>query len=429
MNKLEAVLPSELPPFSSFVDYDKGLVDRQIFSDEAIYRLELERIFARAWNFMCHESQLKEPGDFFQNRIGDDRVVIVRDKKGDIQVLLNSCRHRGNVICRAEQGRAKSFMCPYHGWNFGLDGKLVGVPGMKEFYRDDLDRDAWGLAKAAQVSSYKGFVFATMDPEAPPLEEYLGNVGKVGLDIAARDGDIEVVNGVQKNRIGCNWKMAVDNLFDWYHPVISHASAGRLDFFPEFERSLSPTDQMVMIGEYGHAIAGPLVKPEDESAATPAQNRYGIQQLKAHPNIFPNLWITLQGDQLSLRLPNGPFETEIWWFTIFQEGIPEEERRIRLTMASHVFGPGGLLEQDDGENWAHSTRGTKGVASRRYPLHYAMGKGLDEMVDTPEGHKRAETVVNEHGQLWTYKSWAEWMDAESWADLKAHHSPAPTGRI
>ena len=429
MNKMDPIAPSELPPFKSFVDHENGLVDRQIFSDEAIYQLELERIFARAWNFMCHESQIKQPGDFFQSRIGDDRVVIVRDKKGDIQVLLNSCRHRGNVICRAEQGRAKSFMCPYHGWNYGLDGRLVGVPGMKEFYRNDLDKDEWGLAKAAQVASYKGFVFATMDSDAPPLEEFLGDVGKVGLDLAAHGDTIEIVNGVQKNRIGCNWKMAVDNLFDWYHPIISHASAERSGFFPGFEASLYPMDQMVMLGEYGHAIGGPFVKPENEASASGTQNRYGTQPTKAHPSIFPNLWVTLQGNQLSLRLPNGPFETEIWWFTLFDKDMPEEERRIRMHLTNHIFGPGGLLEQDDGENWAHSTRGTRGVAGRRYPLHYAMGKGHDTLVDAPEGYKRVETVVNEHGQLWTYRSWAEWMDASSWADLRAHHSPAPTGRI
>jgi phenylpropionate dioxygenase-like ring-hydroxylating dioxygenase large terminal subunit len=419
---------SELPSARSFIDAENGLVDRQIFSDPDIYKMEMERIFARAWNFMCHESQIRNPGDFFLTRIGDDRVIVVRDKTGRAQVLLNTCRHRGNSVCRAEQGNAKSFMCPYHGWNYGLDGKLVGVPGMKEFYHDDLDKDAWGLAKAAQVESYKGFVFATMDPDAPKLYDFLGDVGRAGLDMVADKGDVEVVDGIQKNRIGCNWKMAVDNLFDWYHPTISHASAGRSGFFP-LDESLHQMNQMVMLGDYGHAISGPFVKPDEDAETSDFQQLFGAQPTLPHPNIFPNLWVTLNGMQICLRLPNGPFETEIWWFTLLEKNLPEDLRREMLHLAKHIFGPAGMLEQDDGENWAHSTRATVSPASRRYPLNYAMGKGRDEIIELPSGHKRIETRVNEHGQLWTYRSWAEWMDAENWADLEQNRTPAPLGKI
>src|SRR5215475_6040347 len=167
--------------FHQLVDWNAGLVDRKIFSDEEIYQLELERIFARTWNFMCHESQIPNAGDFFLNYIGEDRVIVVRDKEGGIQVLLNTCRHRGNAVCRAEEGHATSFMCTYHGWTYDLQGKLVGVPGFKDYYHEDLNREEWGLVHAAQVDSYKGFVFATLDPEAPSLDEFLGDVGKMSI--------------------------------------------------------------------------------------------------------------------------------------------------------------------------------------------------------------------------------------------------------
>src|SRR5438552_1071110 len=110
---LEATRSSD---FLGMVDGDRGLVDRQIFSDAEIYEIELERIFARAWNFMCHESQIPNPGDFFLSYIGEDRVIAVRDKDGGLQVLLNTCRHRGNAVCRAEEGHATSLICTYHGW-------------------------------------------------------------------------------------------------------------------------------------------------------------------------------------------------------------------------------------------------------------------------------------------------------------------------
>src|SRR5437660_11922102 len=173
---LEMTRPSDM---LSLVDAEKGLVDRKIFSDDEIYQIELDRIFARAWNFMCHESQIPNAGDFFLNYIGEDRVIVVRDKDGGAQVLLNTCRHRGNAVCRAEEGHATSFMCTYHGWTYDLKGKLVGVPGFKDYYHEDLNREEWGLISAAKVDSYKGFIFATLDSEAPSLDEYLGEVGKL----------------------------------------------------------------------------------------------------------------------------------------------------------------------------------------------------------------------------------------------------------
>ena len=97
-------------------DVATGVLDRSIFADEDIYREELERIFARAWNFVCHESQVPEPGDFFTNWIGEDEVIAVRGRDGAVRVLLNTCPHRGNKVCRAELGNAKRFMCSYHGW-------------------------------------------------------------------------------------------------------------------------------------------------------------------------------------------------------------------------------------------------------------------------------------------------------------------------
>src|SRR5688500_17590497 len=150
------------------VDPTTGTVDRRIYSDVDIYNLEMERIYARAWNFMCHTSQIPDPGDFFMTFIGEDRVIVVRDNEGNPQVLVNSCRHRGNAVCRAEEGHASSFMCTYHGWTYDLKGALVGVPGFKEVYHEELDRENWGLIKAAQVDTYKGFIFANMDREAPP---------------------------------------------------------------------------------------------------------------------------------------------------------------------------------------------------------------------------------------------------------------------
>src|SRR5881392_3100672 len=115
-------------------DLSGGLIDRSTSSDPRIYRLELQRIFARAWNFMCHETQIPNAGDYFTSYIGEDQVIVVRGEDGEVRVLLNTCRHRGNALCRAELGNTKTFVCSYHGWTYGLDGALIGVPGRTNFY-------------------------------------------------------------------------------------------------------------------------------------------------------------------------------------------------------------------------------------------------------------------------------------------------------
>jgi 3-phenylpropionate/trans-cinnamate dioxygenase alpha subunit len=440
------------------VSLERGEVDRRIYSDPEIFELEMERIFARSWLFLCHESQIPEPGDFFQSVMGRDNVLVVRQRDGSTKAMLNTCAHRGNAVCRAEEGNAKNFLCTYHGWSYGIDGRLNGVPGFKTFYDGQLDKSRHGLAQVAQVASYKGFVFGTHDASAPPLEEFLGATGRLGLDQIAARGDMVVVPGIQKFIIDCNWKIAVDNLFDWYHPQITHASAfqpgvmpteapnaaarEKIDLsevnmdsgaaldLPATGISGTKFDQVVVIGEYGHAIGGPTASSSgngvfDQTWRTGAEARAALGPVgvavAGHPNIFPTTWIAVSV-QLSLRIPRDPGHTEIWWFTFVDRNLPRETRDFMVTIASRVFGPGGVLEQDDGENWAQATAQTRGIASRRMKHQLTMGLGRGKIIKEG-GLSRIEGLTAEHGQLWTYHSWAQWMKGLSWDELKKVTTP------
>lgn len=113
---------------SGLVDADTGLVDRAIFTDRSLYQQELRRVFAPSWLFLAHMDQFKKPGDFFTTYMGEDPVIVSLDKKRNINAFLNSCRHRGARVCRADFGQTRNFTCTYHGWSFDLEGNLVSVP-------------------------------------------------------------------------------------------------------------------------------------------------------------------------------------------------------------------------------------------------------------------------------------------------------------
>ncbi|MGE0056841.1 MAG: SRPBCC family protein [Dehalococcoidia bacterium] len=425
------------------VDGETGLIDRRIFSDRDIYDLELERIFARAWNFVAHESMIPNPGDFFMNYIGEDRVIVVRDNDGLPRVLVNSCRHRGNAVCRAEEGHATSFMCTYHGWTYDLKGALVGVPGFKEVYHEELDREHWGLI-TARVETYHGFIFANMDEDAVSLDEFLGDVGKMSIDLVACRGTLKAVGGVEKYTIPCNWKFAADNVWDFYHAGITHASAGMAGWMSRpgsgLLRNRYTQDYLTLLGDYGHAISGPMARTQftanrpafdnawrDTPEALAALGEVGVTAA-GNVHVFPNMWIQQNFWMVAMRMPMGPMKTEIWWYTFVTEEMDDETRKHIVTRSSRHNGPAGMTEIDDGENWNESTRGTRGVLSRQFPFHYAMNAGHGEVIEDELGPPRVYSSLNEHGQLWHYRNWAQWIAAEDWTTLRANH-PKPTGTV
>jgi phenylpropionate dioxygenase-like ring-hydroxylating dioxygenase large terminal subunit len=443
----------DLREVSSLVDIERGVVHRRIFTDPDIYQMEMEQIFARAWLFMCHESQIPNPGDFFLNFMGEDRVICVRNNEGGVSVLVNSCRHRGNAVCRADEGHATSFMCTYHGWTYDLKGNLVGVPGFKEVYHEELDRQNWGLIKAPQVDSYKGFVFATMDPEAPTLNEYLNDAGRYPLDLLADQGDMVAVGGMEKYTMNANWKFPTDNTADFYHGL-THLSAGMSGWNGQRTNRLlgrrRPGDNgkqragYSVLGEYGH-VAGMSYLPDnwrEIAEGDPAEHwrfeprvieRMGQLKMSTSScvaNIFPNIIVfPLSVRQIGIRMPKGPTRCEIWYFTFINRSASEEIQREQLFRSSHTFGASGFLEQDDGENWDQSTRGARGVVTARYPLNYQMGLGHGEFTEDENGPKRIDQgQINEHYMLWQHRAWAEFMAATNWAELKKTHS-RPEGTV
>ena len=186
-------------------------------------------------------------------------------------------------------------------------------------------------------------------------------------------------------------------------------------------------DQMVVLGEYGHGIGGPAVHATSrnqewrkKAAVAEELGPVGIRSA-GHPNIFPSCWLAVS-NQISLRIPRSPSETEIWWFSFVDRNASPEERKAQIGQAVQLFGPAGLLEQDDGENWAQATMQTLGKAGREMPQMLNMGLGRGEVIKE-HGLARIDSTTNEHAQLWTYYSWAQWMKGLSWEELRDGTDP------
>src|SRR5688572_20040256 len=166
--------------------------------------------------------------------MGEESVILTRDRQGKIHVLLNTCMHRGMKVCRYDEGNTPVFSCPYHGWSYSTDGNLVsvpgaliGVPGFASMYHGELKKEEWGLYEVPKMHNYKGLIFACWDKDAPDFLDYAGDF-TIYLDELldcrdGRSGESEALPGVQRWRLPANWKYPVENASDSYHGI-SHRS-------------------------------------------------------------------------------------------------------------------------------------------------------------------------------------------------------------
>ena len=145
-----------------------GRVHRRLYTDPDIFNLEIEKIFGAAWIYVGHESQVKEPGDFFATRIGHKPLLLVRDAGGEIRLLHNQCAHRGAMVVASDAGQTSEFRCCYHGWTYHLDGRLKAAPLLHGYpdHFDPKNPDA-RMRSVPRVASYRGFVSAVWPPTAP----------------------------------------------------------------------------------------------------------------------------------------------------------------------------------------------------------------------------------------------------------------------
>jgi len=195
-------------------------LDQRFYTDASIYALELERIIYRNWILAGHQSQLPDPGDFKVLDVAGESAIIVRGTNGSLRGFANVCRHRGSLVCLAHEGHTDKFACPYHGWTYDIDGKLIAARNMPE----DFDMAAHGL-NPVSVDVIHGMIFVCFTDMPPSLEG-------ARRDLAEPMAMFDIENlkvAAQKNyEIPANWKLSIENYQECYHCATAHPEYARM---------------------------------------------------------------------------------------------------------------------------------------------------------------------------------------------------------
>ncbi|WP_109477564.1 aromatic ring-hydroxylating dioxygenase subunit alpha [Paraburkholderia sp. C35] len=424
-----------LPYLDRLLDLEKGRLSRRVYWDHQIYEQELEKIFARSWLFLGHESQVPKAGDYLTTYMAEDNVIVVRQKDGTIKAFLNTCPHRGNKLNFTDAGSARSFVCNYHGWAFGIDGKLRGMAGQELFEESGMKNSEHGLHPVAQVATYKGLVFGNMDANAPSLSEWLGDF-RFYLDVLLdMEGEgTEFVGSCVKSVINCNWKIPVENFIgDIYHALWTHDSAARAMLGgPVAEVYKDPDSYHVNFNghgwEFNQDVVGNAATLGDKeirkylySIQPKVAERLGEFRSKmigsiSSASIFPNISFLPGQNTFRVWHPRGPGKIELHTWTIVNRSAPQDikERWLKGTMLT--FSPSGVFEMDDGENFEFSTRTNAGFVTRQQDLYMGLGLG-SQLNDTGLPGNVYRNQVNEANHRAFYQRWSDLMGARTWEEV------------
>ncbi len=410
---------------------EKGEIPAFIHVDPEVYARELQRVFGRCWLFVAHESEVSRPGDFLAREMGIQPVIVSRGADGVVRVLLNICRHRGMRLACEDKGNSETLRCSYHGWSYGSDGKFLGAPYQRYAYAEGLDRPSLGLLQA-RTETYRGLIFATWDPNAAPLEDYLGDMAFY-LDIMVGRAEMEVVGVAQRWHVPSAWKLPAENFAsDAYHTATTHAFLSKLGLAQGVD--FGRLGYHVEAGG-GHGLGigvqddGPWypeeLRAEYEEHLTPQQLALTDRIKNFHGNVFPNFSFlipnlievdghTVSGTTLRQWQPLGPDSIQVWSWYLVEKNAPSWWKELGRKTYIQTFGSSGMFEQDDTENWEHQTRAALASLSRddEVMYHYQMALGRPAMADPPGPGTVYDGKYNEAAARGFYRAWLNMMVSE-----------------
>jgi phenylpropionate dioxygenase-like ring-hydroxylating dioxygenase large terminal subunit len=426
-------------------------VHRILYTDPEIFDAEMSAVFGGTWVYLAHESQIPGNDDFVTTQLGLRPIIVTRDGDGLIHALFNRCTHRGATVCRQEAGSAKIFQCGYHGWTFRNTGELSGVP-WPDGYACDFKDDKYNLAQVPRVESYRGFIFGTLNPQAPSLVDHLGPVtGPIDEWLDRNPGSRVVLSQANRLKYKGNWKLAYDNSADGYHVKFSHRSLleteNRLKSGNEKGMSFykdNPDGAPMYVRYFGNGHHFKDKRPNVENrpgalweieGAHPGMEAYekalrerlgdkaahALDLASSEPvniNVFPNLLIL--GNHIQVLQPRAVDETDTTWYGTAivddageLDGAVDEVNTLRMrTMESFPnFG-----EVDDATNFEEIQRGFQAQEDEWVYMH----RGLDipGRIKTDENGVMTAPATDEVFMREYYKEWKRLMAAPARLEIQ-----------
>lgn len=254
-------------------------INPYFYRSHVVYQKELSELVFRSWIYAAHVSEIPNAGDYIQLEIGEDALIITRDKNDEIHALMNVCRHRGARVCEEPTGNRKTFVCPYHGWVYNIDGSLKAAREMEVL--EGFDKDGLGLKKA-RVEVYEGLVFINCDPDAADFAVPLSNLDK---PLGAYDLPNAKVAHKQTYRIDANWKLCLENYLECYHCATSHRAYARIHTLkdpdvkskPIVDAMLARTEELTGVEGMGDSYYAIFAEAEGFGACS-YTSRYGLYE-------------------------------------------------------------------------------------------------------------------------------------------------------
>ncbi|WP_241623885.1 Rieske 2Fe-2S domain-containing protein [Rosenbergiella epipactidis] len=364
------------------VDKEKGIYQchRGIFTDPELFELEMTYIFEGNWVYLAHESQVADPGDFYTLTIGRQPVMITRDKEGQLHGLINSCSHRGAMLATRKKGNKSSFTCPFHGWTFSNNGKLLKAKDEKTgdyppCFKKEGSHD---LKPMAKFENYRGFLFGSLEPDVVSLEEWLGETRKI-IDLivdSAADG-LEVLRGSSSYTYEGNWKLQMENGADGYHVSVVHwnyaSTMSRRNYEEDGVKTVDANGWSKSVGgvygfENGHMllwtqVLNAAVRPIHRHFDS-LKSQFGDERASMMVNqtrnlaLYPNLYLMDQfSTQLRIVRPIAVDKTEVTIFCFAPKGEPLEDRTLRIRQYEDFFNVSGMGTPDDLEEFRACQQG------------------------------------------------------------------------
>jgi choline monooxygenase len=303
------------------------------YTDAALLDGEKEKIFWKTWQWVGRADQVRQAGDYFTAEVLGEPLIVLRDDAGQLRAYANVCRHRAGKVASG-CGRARALRCAYHGWTYGLDGRLLGArefDGARDWRKEDV------RLPEMRAAEWGPFVFVSLDPAIAPLSQVLepitAEVRSHGYDLS------EFRFGVRKHyEIGCNWKVYIDNYQEGYHIPAAHPALFkeldydqyRVDCFPGYSHHHAPIRRF---------------EPGDPRIADRRYATGGEEKRTLYYWVFPNWMINIYPDNLSINLvlPLGADRT----LTVFEWYFTEEKRQRGEKWLQEEASFSDIVQQED----------------------------------------------------------------------------------